>query len=270
MHLFETRSLSFSILLHAAAAVIAFVGLPMLLPKPPEPAPLVMTVEILPIAAMTNVKPSDQSIQEAKDAPTPKITKPVPPTMTEKPKEPAPKVKTPEPEKKPFDPMEGAEEKPEDKTKEKPKPKNDDFAALLSKLKQEDNPAPKKDAKDTTTTAENKTKSDAPYDASLPLSLSEKDMIRGQFIPCWNMPAGAKDAHTLAARVKITLQADGTVLSASLAADQQSRYNSDSFFRAAADSALRAVHKCSPLKNLPPDKYNTWREMELNFDPAEL
>ncbi len=49
-----------------------------------------------------------------------------------------------------------------------------------------------------------------------------------------------------------------------------SRYNSDSFFRAAADSALRAVHECSPLKNLPPEKYDTWHYMELNFDPKDM
>ena len=37
-----------------------------------------------------------------------------------------------------------------------------------------------------------------------------------------------------------------------------------------SDSALRAVHKCSPLKNLPIDKYGSWRAMELNFDPQDL
>ena len=35
-------------------------------------------------------------------------------------------------------------------------------------------------------------------------------------------------------------------------------------------SAVRAVHKCSPLKNLPPEKYGSWREMEINFDPKEM
>ena len=44
-----------------------------------------------------------------------------------------------------------------------------------------------------------------------PLSISEKDMIRSQFIPCWSMPAGAKDAGSLAVRVKVELQQDGTV-----------------------------------------------------------
>jgi hypothetical protein len=60
------------------------------------------------------------------------------------------------------------------------------------------------------------------------------------------------------------------VLKAVIAPDQMGRYTSEPFFRAAADSALRAVFKCSPLKNLPPEKYGSWREMELNFDPQDL
>jgi hypothetical protein len=230
-----------------------------------------MTVELLPIGAITNVKPSDKPIQAEQKAPTPKTPKPVTPSVQEKPKEQTP----PEPVKeKTFDPDEDAEPmdkpKPKDKPKDEAKKKQEDFAALLNQLKQEAKTDNSKDAKDKTNAEENKTKSDAPYDASMPLSISETDMIRSQFLVCWIMPAGAKDAHTLAVRVKVELQQDGSVLKAAVASDQMGRYNSDSFFRAAADSAVRAVHKCSPLKNLPPDKYGAWRSMELNFDPQEM
>lgn len=269
----ETRSLTLSILLHTAVMLIAALGLPVLMPKKEDPAPLVMTVELLPISEVSNVKPSDKPIQEKKEAQTVKNTKPITPAAPEKPKEPTP----PEPEKKQFDPMEEAEplpeKKPEPKKEEKPKeekkPKQDDFTALLNKLQQEAKANPDKKAPDKTNAEENKTRSDAPYDDSIPLSISEKDSIRSQFIPCWTMPAGAKDASTLAARVKVKLQQDGTVIEAVLAPDQRGRYASDTFFRAAADSAIRAVHKCSPLKNLPVDKYGSWREMEINFDPRD-
>ena len=274
MPMVESRSVSLSIVLHVAVLLIAAFGLPALMPKKPDPMPLVMTVELLPVGEMTNIKPSDKPIEKEQKAPTPKTTKPVTPSATEKPKEPPP----PKPVEKTFDPMEDAEPAPSEKPKpiEKPKekeadkPKPDEFAALLNKLKQEAKTDKSKDAKDSTNTAENKTHSEAAYDESMPLSISEKDMIRSQFLVCWRMPAGAKDAHTLAARIKITLQADGTVLTAVLASDQQARYNSDTFFRAAADSAIAAVHKCSPIKNLPPDKYGAWRDMELNFDPQDL
>lgn len=266
----ETRGLTISILLHAALLVIAAFGLPILMPHEPEPMPLVMTVDLLPIGAITNVKPSEKPITEEKHAAAAKTTKPV----TASKDKPAP---TPPPTKDrvAFDPLKeepAPAEKPkpkEEKPKEEPKPKNDDFASLLNQLRQENTPDKSKTAKDTTNTPENKTRSDAAYGDSMPLSISEKDTIRSQFLVCWTMPAGAKDAHTLAVRVKVTLNQDGSVLAAEIASDQMGRYSSDSFFRAAADSALRAVHKCSPLKNLPPEKYGSWHEMELNFDPQD-
>lgn len=273
----ETRGLTFSILLHTALLLIAAFGAPILMSEEPEPMPLVMTVDLVPIGEITNVKPSEKPITEEKKAQAPKTAKPVTPSAREKP--------TPPPEPKPepikdraaFDPMKeepAPPEKPkptkEEKPKEEPKPKkDDDFAALLNQLRQENAPDKSKTAKDTTNTPENKTRSDAPYDDSLPLSISEKDAIRSQFLVCWTMPSGAKNAHTLAVKVKVTLNQDGSVMTAEIASDQMGRYSSDTFFRAAADSAVRAVHKCSPLKNLPPDKYGSWREMELNFDPQD-
>ena len=267
----QSRSLSYSMSLHVLLVLFAAFGLPVLLPSKPDPTPMVMSVDLLPISEISNVKPSDKPIQEEKHAQAVKTTKPVEPTVKEKPQEkapPEPKKAEPKPPEK-AEPAPGVKPKPEEKKKEEKKPDAKEFAALLNKLKQEAKPEPKK-SKDDTSAEANKTKSDAPYDNSLPMSMTEKDSIRSQFIPCWRMPAGAKDPHSLAARIKIQLMPDGTVRSATLASDQAGRYASDSFFRAAADAAMRAVHQCSPLKGLPPEKYGSWREMELNFDPQDL
>jgi hypothetical protein len=35
------------------------------------------------------------------------------------------------------------------------------------------------------------------------------------------------------------------------------------------ESAKRAVLQCAPLR-LPPELYDAWRDVELNFDPREL
>jgi len=51
----------------------------------------------------------------------------------------------------------------------------------------------KKNTKTAADTSPTKSKSQQ-YDASLPLSLSEKDAIKSQVSKCWNVPAGAKDA----------------------------------------------------------------------------
>lgn len=283
---FETRSLSYSITFHAILLLVAAVGLPMLLPDKPDPMPMVMTVEILPMSEMTNIKPSDAPLKDQPEKEVKQPPKPTPPPPTPpkaEPAKPTPPKPAPAEDKKPFDPMEGAEplpdktkEKPKEETKEKPKdkPKEKSFDDLMKELNTADTkdnvPTHEKPTAKTTEQATTKSKSDAPYDPGLPLSISEKDAIRSQFIPCWRMPAGAKDAHNLAVRVKVTAQPDGTVLTAVVAPDQMGRYNSDTFFRAAADSAVRAVQKCNPLQHMPADKYNSWREMELNFDPADL
>src|SRR3546814_9513743 len=61
---------------------------------------------------------------------------------------------------------------------------------------------------------------------------------------------------------------DGTVRTAEI--QDRARMASDSFYRAAAESARRAVlnPRCSPLR-LPPEKYNAWKTLVLNFDRSE-
>ncbi len=45
---------------------------------------------------------------------------------------------------------------------------------------------------------------------------------------------------------------------------------SDAARRTLEGSALRAVMRSSPFKNLPADKYDAWSEVVVNFDPSEL
>ena len=101
------------------------------------------------------------------------------------------------------------------------------------------------------------------------LSISELDAFKYQLEPCWNIPAGAKFAEDLAVEVKVSMARDGTVKNASVL--DKGRYNRDSTFRAAADSALRALRnpRCSPLK-LPPEKYDQWKSILINFDPRNM
>ena len=281
----ETRNVSWSVVLHVVVLLIAAFGLPILLPKSPDPVPMVMSIELLPISELTNVKPSDQPLQKAQNKPTPTPPKPVPPAPPTPKVAPTPPAPTPPPPTpKSFNPDEGAEVQDTIKPVEKPKPpqktdaqkQQEEFQKTLDALKNDaakakPTPAPAvPDAKDKANVPANLTKSDQPYNDAMPMSQTEKDAISGQFIPCWSMPSGAKDANKLAVRVKVTLQPDGTVIDAIVAPDQLAHYNADLTFRAAADSAVRAVHKCSPLKYLPSEKYNSWKDMEINFDPKDL
>ncbi len=265
------ESLYYSLGMHVFCLLLAIFGLPAIFEEKPDPEPFVMTVEVVPIGEITNLPSAKKPLTPKKEAPTPPKKVKETPSVEEKPLPP------PEPEPKEEDvpdPDQPKEEKEKPKPKkEEPKkeskPKEDDLAVLLNKLKQESQEQ-KEDAKDDRTAEENTSRSDKPYDPAVPLSITEKDAIRSQFVKCWRMPAGSMNAHELAARVRVKLNPDGSVNSAELAADQRGRYSSDQFFRAAADSAIRAVWKCNPVQNLPTDKYDAWSDMELNFDPSEL
>ena len=44
---------------------------------------------------------------------------------------------------------------------------------------------------------------------------------------------------------------------------------SEKYFRTLAESALRAVRLCQPLK-VPPTGYDKWKDLQLNFNPSEM
>ena len=41
------------------------------------------------------------------------------------------------------------------------------------------------------------------------------------------------------------------------------------FYKVLAESALRAVRLCQPLK-VPPTDYDKWKDLQLNFNPTEM
>lgn len=292
------RGITLSAMLHLCVLIAVAFGLPSFMDsKPPEP--VIITVEVLPVTGITNVKPmeaekpKEEPKPEAKPTPpveqeakpTPPITTaeatPTPPTPVEEKKEevPLPKPEEKKPEEKKPEEKKPEEKKKAEKEKEKKK-KEDDLAAILKAVKdtakkqQKDEKAEKK-KKEMADNGDQKldkaTKNNSQtYDPTLPMSLSERDAIMSQIARNWNVPAGAKDAHELIVVVNVELREDGEVLKVELANSSKPRYSQDTFFRAAADSAIRAVKLSSPLKNLPPDKYATWREMELTFNPREM
>lgn len=248
----------------------------------------VITVELLNVADITNVKP--------KEAPEPVEAKPQP---KEEPKKEEPKPEPPEPnppEPKPAEPEKKPEPKPVKKPEKKPdvkpvkkpeikdpekkpekedkkdkkKPKEDlDFDSVLKSVEKfEKTPAKKPAEKDDKTPASMKNESD--FDANKPVSITEIEAIIGQISKCWSVPAGARDAGTMAVLLRLSLREDGSVTRVEFV--DTARYNApdQTIYRASADAAKRAVLKCSPLQGLPADKYESWKEMELNFDPREL
>jgi len=101
------------------------------------------------------------------------------------------------------------------------------------------------------------------------LSSSEEDAVRHTIAPCWNIDPGAAGYQSMQVELKLTLTRDGTVVAAEI--PNVGRYNSDSRYRAAADSARRAVlnDRCHKLP-LPPDQYANWQTTYLTFDPKDI
>jgi outer membrane biosynthesis protein TonB len=261
----------YSAVLHLAFFLLAFFGLPDFFKRDQIIEPAAITVEILPITGITNVKPSEEPPapeEKKEEKPEAEQEKPSPPV---KQAEATPEPKEPEvvkPEKKPE------EKKPEPKKEEKKddkKKKEESLDAVLKAVK--DTAQKKKDdkTKKEKDTASSKSKSFSNrFDPSMQLSMSERDAIMSQIAKCWSVPAGAKDAQNLIVVVMVDMNPDGSYAKVELADDSKSRYSRDSFFRAAADSAIRAVKMCSPLKGLPADRYNGWSQLELHFDPKYM
>ena len=98
------------------------------------------------------------------------------------------------------------------------------------------------------------------------LSQNEMDALRQKLGGCWSIPAGVDDAATLKVSVKFQLDRSGMLqgrpqVVAGGAASGPGR--------TAAESAVRAVQKCAPF-NLPAEKYETWAEVVVNFDPSDM
>ena len=98
---------------------------------------------------------------------------------------------------------------------------------------------------------------------------SDKNAIRRQIERCWNPPVGAKNAEELTVELRLYVTPDGTVQTVNVI--DKARAASDPYFRAAVESAYRAVlnPRCRQLK-FPLDKYEQFKTMTIVFDPREM
>ena len=99
------------------------------------------------------------------------------------------------------------------------------------------------------------------------LTASEIDAFRVQMQKCWSPPAGARDAASLLVVVAVSLHPNGRIAKAPVVINRARL--GESYFRAAAESVLRAIRRCQPF-NMPPEKYAAWRDIELTFDPSKM
>lgn len=96
------------------------------------------------------------------------------------------------------------------------------------------------------------------------------DMIRSQVTPCWNPPQAEDNSGHVTIVMRIRLGRDGGVLGAPALSriGGQTAVNG-AYANALAGSVRRAILRCAPLR-LPPELYDAWADVELNFDPRDI
>lgn len=200
-------------------------------PPLPEAAPEIKEVEPDP-------EPIEEEIVE--EAPS------LAPKMTPRPRA-RPKIDLPEPEKKVED------KKPEPQT---------DFASVLKNL------AEVKKANKSDPDARQTPMLTQPPPVGQALTRAELSALRRQLAGCWNILPGARDADDIVVRLHLIMNPDRTVQRVTV---KDTARLSDPFYKAAAETAVRAVRnpRCSPLE-LPPFKYDQWKEMTIRFDPKDM
>lgn len=240
--------------------------------KKPEPAP--DAPKPVEVAKPEPPKPEPPKPEQAKPEPKPEQAKPEPETVkaaeaTPEPPPPVP-VSRPTPPKKPAKQQVAAKETPVAPDEKKRPDKTDDFMNVLKTVqKMKDSSAAPAEAEKSAPQTTDSTARRSNFDADRPLSVSEMDAVRQQITRCWLVPAGAKAGESLLVELRVRMNPDRTVREAEIV--DTARMRIDPFFRAAAESARRALFNpsCSPL-NLPPEKYETWKTFTITFDPKDM
>ncbi len=268
--------------------------------KPTLPPPDAVAVDLVDIA---DTPTRTAEARPATAPPTPRVqpepeAAPPLPAPESQPPAPAPRAKAPStapPEPKPEPVADPVAEEPAPKPKphkiklakaEKPAPNPDQIAQTLDKLlaKPAAPPALKPRANPTQlATLLDKAIARAPaHSAAKPgpaqtaqpanaeLSPAARatlvQAIAGQIYPCWNVPAGSEE---MTVDLHIQLAKDG-----SLAAPPEVRATAGgpnaAVQRVFAESAKRAVTRCTPLK-LPANLYAQWHDLDpMHFDPRNV
>ena len=94
--------------------------------------------------------------------------------------------------------------------------------------------------------------------------------IRAQVAPCWNPPIGGADVRRMTVLIRADFSRDGRLIGVPTIVSQTGvTVGNADYSRAFAETARRALLRCSPLK-LPAKQYDLWKSAEINFDPESM
>ena len=264
------RNIIISSFLHVILIMITAISLPFLAKKPIDLPPIV-SVELIQITDKTNIPFAPKAkkiIEKIKEKEKKLVSEQAPPKKVKKIKPDS--VPMPDDKEKKVEKIKEDKQNPEKidnevkqvsefEKKELFDPNN--IAALIDKSKEEKASIVNKTDKvtqDQVKNFENKG-----------LSLSEEDALKAQIFGCWIIPLGLPYNENLLVRIKLELNPDGTVLQSEILDHARMNKPGQGFYKVLAESALRAVKLCQPLR-VPSTGYERWKELQLNFDAREM
>jgi len=266
-----TKSLFLSIGFHAIMIILTALTLPFMT-RTPIDLPPILSVELIQITDKTNIpfaKKAKKTLEEIKKKEDERlVSEQAPPT--EKKKEKPDRIPLPDDlnkEKKklikkkqnPKEVKEQIRQASEFEKKELFDPNQ--IAALIDKSKEESNETLKKNDKLTQDSVKSSLVSG--------LTLSQEDALKAQIFGCWSLPLGLPYHENLMVRIKLKLKPDGTVLRSEILDHARMNKPGQAFYKVLAESALRAIRICQPLR-VPPTGYEKWKDLQLNFDANEM
>ncbi len=282
------RSIIISSVLHAVLIFITAMSLPFLAKKPLDIPPIV-SVELIQIAEKTNIPFAPKAkkiIEKVKEKEKKLVSEQAPPKKVKKTKTKTvvsteqnnKKIDNQTPEAVPL--PEKKVKKVETKEEKKQNPeKVDEEVKQVSEFEKKDlfdpnNIAALIDKSKEETAEVLKTNNDITQDQernveNTGLTLSEEDALKAQIFGCWSIPLGLPYNENLLVRIKLKLKPDGTVSKTEILDHARMNKPGQGFYKVLAESALRAVKLCQPLR-VPTTGYERWKELQLNFDAREM
>ena len=266
-----TRSILLSIIFHSAMIVLTALSLPFMM-RTPVDLPPILSVELIQITDKTSIPFAAKAakiLEEIKKKEEERVvSQQAPPS--EKKKEKPDRIPLPEDldkekkqiVKKKQNPKEVKEEIRQASEFEKDELFDpNQIAALIDKSKEETAKTLKKNKK--------LTQSSVRTSFATGLTLSQEDALKAQIFGCWSLPLGLPYHKNLLVRIKLKLKQDGTVLRTEILDHARMNQPGQGFYKVLAESALRAIRICQPLR-VPPTGYEKWKDLQLNFDANEM
>ncbi len=263
------QSLIYSLSFHAIMILLTILSLPFMIRQPVDLPPII-SVELIQISDKTNIPFAPKArkiIEKVKEEEKRVVSEQAPPAAKAKEKpDRIPLPKEQQEKKKLIEKKQNPEEiKPEIRQASEFEKKEiidtNQIAALIDKAKEESAKVEKIDNK--------LTQSSVKDSFAAGLSLSEEDALRAQIFGCWTVPLGLPYDDDLLVRIKLELKQDGTINKSEILDHERMNKPGQTFYKVLAESALRAVRICQPLR-VPQTGYEKWKNIQLNFNPTEM